>query len=574
VSKINQTPMKYFLALLLVLPLSAIQPPAGGTRIATQPPSAYVFASHGKQQSLPDGVVQMHVTKADPSQPFAAQHSVTATAPQKIAKGSPLLAIIRCRSVDSPRATLIAKWQHGAAPYPAFSSYFELALSREWQDYPVLLMAESDIASDRLQFILLAAQQVQRVEISRVELFHYPPKTDVSHFPRTRRTYEGREPNAPWRKAAQERIETMRKANLSATFVDEKGQPLARKKVTLDLKRHAFGFGSAVNVDYLTRTTPDAEQYRRIVEENFSMVVFENDLKDFPWEPKLSADRKKQRNDQLNASFQWLKDRHIAVRGHYLMQTARPHNLHGKDAAFVKQHFLDSTRERMNFVGDRVCEWDVINHPVAWQGADLLTKQPGLERLDREVFDLARSLSKGPFFVNEDQIFRPGPQSDGTYEYLAALKKEGYPVAGLGNQAHFDESFLPSPMEVLAMTDRFAQVVPKQIITEYDVVTSADEELAADFTRDLLIATFSHPAYHGFLLWGFWEGSHWKPQAASWNRDWSIRLRGQVFLDLINREWHTRVELTTDNNGKVSWRGFPGWYQADLGETRQWIEAK
>ncbi|TAE91880.1 MAG: hypothetical protein EAZ81_04775 [Verrucomicrobia bacterium] len=274
--------MKSFLALLFTLPTLAIDIPAGGTRIVTHPPSAYVFASHGKQQSLAQGVMQLQVTKADPAQPFAAQHSVTATTPQKIAKGSPLLAIIRCRSVDAPRGTLIAKWQEGAAPYPAFSSYSEIGLSREWQEYPVLLMAESDISSDRLQFILLAAQQAQTVEISQVSLFHYPPNTDVSSFPRTRRTYEGRDPDAAWRKEARARIETMRKADLSATFLDEKGQPIAGKKVTLDLKRHAFGFGSAVNVDNLTRTTPDTEQYRRIIEEHFSMVVFENDLKDFP----------------------------------------------------------------------------------------------------------------------------------------------------------------------------------------------------------------------------------------------------------------------------------------------------
>lgn len=570
----THTHMKSLLSLLFIMPILALEIPAGGTRIVTDAPSAYVFPSHGKQQSLPEQVVQLQVTKADPAQPFAAQHSVMATTTQKIAKGSPLLAIIRCRSVDAPRATLIAKWQEGAAPYPAFSSYFELSLTREWQEYPVLLMAENDIASDRLQFILLAAQQVQTVEISQVSLFHYPPKTDVSSFPRTRRTYEGREPQAAWRKEALERIERIRKAELSATFVDESGQPLAGQKVVLELKRHAFGFGSAVNVDLLTRQSKDAEQYRRLVDEHFSMVVFENDLKDFAWDPQFSPQQKNARNAALDASFEWLQGRHIAVRGHYLMQTARPHNLHGKAADVVKKHFLDSTKERMAFVGDRVCEWDVINHPVAWQGADLLTKVPGLERLDREVFDLAKSMSRLPFFVNEDQIFRPGPQSDGTYDYLVGLKKDGYPVAGLGNQAHFDESFLPSPMEILAMTDRFAQVVPKQIITEFDVVTSADEELAADFTRDLMIATFSHPAYHGFLLWGFWEGSHWKPQAASWNRDWSIRPRGQVFLDLIHREWHTRVELTTDKNGKVSWRGFPGWYQADLGEKRQWIEAK
>ena len=140
----------------------------------------------------------------------------------------------------------------------------------------------------------------------------------------------------------------------------------------------------------------------------------------------------------------------------------------------------------------------------------------------------------------------------------------GLTVHGLGNQAHFHETYLPSPEHLLAVTDRFAEVVPHQCITEYDIVTTEDEELAADYTRDVLIAAFSHPAYTSFLLWGFWEGSHWKPEAASWNKDWSIRKRGEVLEEWIGRRWHTEVTSKTNAKGRVKWRGFPGWYDVQV----------
>ena len=76
-----------------------------------------------------------------------------------------------------------------------------------------------------------------------------------------------------------------------------------------------------------------------------------------------------------------------------------------------------------------------------------------------------------------------------------------------------------------------------------------------------MIACFSHPAYTGFLLWGFWEGRHWKPEAASWNQDWTIRKRGEVLEEWIGRRWNTTVTLTTGKEGDVRWRGFPGWYE-------------
>jgi GH35 family endo-1,4-beta-xylanase len=167
-------------------------------------------------------------------------------------------------------------------------------------------------------------------------------------------------------------------------------------------------------------------------------------------------------------------------------------------------------------------------------------------------------------FVNEDQLFRPGPQSDGTWTYLNDLKIAGIKIDGLGNQAHIHESYLPSPEHVLAVTDHFAKLVPEQSITEFDIKTVADEELAADYTRDLLIACFSHPAYTSFLWWGFWEGSHWEPTAASWKKDWTILKRGEVMEEWLGKRWRTEVTLTTDAAGRVEWRGFPGHYDIKI----------
>ena len=278
----------------------------------------------------------------------------------------------------------------------------------------------------------------------------------------------------------------------------------------------------------------------------------------------------------MNGAFAWLEARQIGVRGHYLMQVATPFNLHDiKDDEVIRERILSSVKQRISFVGDRVIEWDVINHPIAWNGAEMLNKRAGLKQIDRETFRLARSLTALPFFVNEDQVFRPGPQCDETFEYIKALNEAGLTVAGLGNQAHFHESYLPSPEHLLAITDRFAKIVPHQAITEFDVITTEDEELAADYTRDVLIAVFSHPAYSSFLLWGFWEGTHWKPEAASWNKDWTIRKRGEVLEEWIGHRWHTELTVKSDATGLVHWRGFPGWYELRVGDqTPILLEAK
>lgn len=52
-------------------------------------------------------------------------------------------------------------------------------------------------------------------------------------------------------------------------------------------------------------------------------------------------------------------------------------------------------------------------------------------------------------------------------------------------------------------------------ITEFDL-HSPDEALQAYHTRDFLIACHSHPLVTGFTVWGFGQGAHWKPDAATY----------------------------------------------------------
>lgn len=547
--------------------LHALEIPPGGIDVrGSASLEASASATAGKVEALALGK-RISITQPDAARAYAAQF--TAALSEGAAKKERVLAIIKARAVGgSESGEVLAKLQLRAAPYTSFGNSIGLGIHREWTEQPVVFVADADVPAGKASVALLCGHKEQSIEVESIRVLKYPATTDLGIFPRAtliKRSYPGREPDAPWRKAALERIEQHRKADLSLTVKDVNGSPLADTDVKLRLRRHAFGFGSAVVAKRFNGESEDDRRYREIIDRLFSIVVFENDLKDGNWSPDFDESRKKRRNEELDHAFAWLSERHIPVRGHYLMQVATPFNLHDvKDSAVIRDRTLASVKERLAFVNDRVVEWDVINHPIAWNGADMLNKRPGLEQLDREVFTLARSLTRLPFFINEDQVFRPGPQHDDTLAYIKKLNKAELKVAGLGNQAHFHESYLPSPEHLLEVTDEFAEVVPHQSITEYDIVTTEDEELAADYTRDVLISVFSHPAYTSFLIWGFWEGSHWKPEAASWSKDWSIRKRGEVLEEWIGRRWNTEVTLKTDASGHVKWRGFPGWYEVQL----------
>ena len=56
------------------------------------------------------------------------------------------------------------------------------------------------------------------------------------------------------------------------------------------------------------------------------------------------------------------------------------------------------------------------------------------------------------------------------------------------------------------------------------------------------------------------EGRHWKPHAALYRRDWSIKPAGQAWKDLVFDDWWTDARGRTDNQGRFTARGFHGQY--------------
>jgi len=84
----------------------------------------------------------------------------------------------------------------------------------------------------------------------------------------------------------------------------------------------------------------------------------------------------------------------------------------------------------------------------------------------------------------------------------------------------------------------------------------------ADYTRDFMTIVFSHAAVKSFLFWGFWANSHWLPDGAFFNSDWTIRPHGEAYKELVFNQWWTKkTDKTTDSQGNVSFEGFLGTYK-------------
>ena len=120
-----------------------------------------------------------------------------------------------------------------------------------------------------------------------------------------------------------------------------------------------------------------------------------------------------------------------------------------------------------------------------------------------------------------------------------------------------------APTAVLSDLDLLAVEKLPIEITEFDVNTK-DEELQGDYTRDFLIACYSHPAMRGFVMWGFYEPKHWKPLAAMYRKDWSEKPNLKAWRDLVLNQWTTRLDTETSDEGRVTARGHKGRYTLNV----------
>lgn len=81
---------------------------------------------------------------------------------------------------------------------------------------------------------------------------------------------------------------------------------------------------------------------------------------------------------------------------------------------------------------------------------------------------------------------------------------------------------------------------------------------------DFMTISFSHPSVDAFIIWGFWEGAHWRANegGAIIRRDWSLRPAAEAFDRLVNRTWRTNTTVKTGRTGQIGVSAFYGGYTA------------
>ncbi len=487
---------------------------------------------------------------------WAIQLSQPIVAP--VRKGDVLLARLWVRCIESMTGEGSAGFvfEQNVEPYTK-SAEMRLGASRQWVEHFVPFRAAEDYGPGDAVVNIRLGYDRQTIEIAGLSVINYTNAVRYEDLPRTKLTYAGREPDAAWRREAEARIDKHRKQDLRVRVVDDEGAPIDGATIELNQTRHAFGFGTAVDANHLMADTANGRVYRETVEKYFNLAVFENDMK---WPALFDG-----YPAQTDAALGWLIERGFVVRGHTLIWPSwrwMPSRLrdYADDPEQLRRITDEHVRRTVKHFHPLLSDWDVVNEPYSER--DLIELLGG-DAVMVDWFRAARAASPGVrLFVNDFGIFDSGrginEHEEHFFNTIRFLIEQGAPIGGIGIQSHFT-SDLPAPAEIVRTLDRFATFRLPIVSTELSIDLE-DRQLQADYLRDYMTAVFSHPAVDGIMLWGFWSGRHWRPQAGLWADDWSIRPHGEAFLELIQHRWRTHVTQQTDKRGEIVIRGFRGRY--------------
>lgn len=382
--------------------------------------------------------------------------------------------------------------------------------------------------------------------------------------------YPGAEPDAPWRAAAASRIEDHRKAGHSVRVVDASGAPVPGAQVQVAMQQHAFGFGSAVQAFRLRDNASQHAEYKNKVAELFNLATLENNLKWPAWEGEWGS--LWSQAGAINA-IDWLNGQGIDARGHVMVwpgesnlpadlrQLLSDDSLSPAEQQVVRDRIATHIASIAGVTDGKVVAWDVINETRT--NNDLMRELAEGDAAMVTWFEQARAASPdAKLYLNDFGILNSwgrGSNRDQYFSTLEALQQQGAAIDGVGFQGHFRESDITGPEELWSIMDRFEALGLDMQVTEFDFETT-DEELQAQYTRDFLTAMFAHEGVDDVILWGFWEDAHWRPDAAMFRSDWSIKPNGEAYLDLLFNEWWTDEVLQADEAGEAIVRGFKGDY--------------
>ena len=487
---------------------------------------------------------------------------ITIPTSESVAAGDVLVASFYARKIkcvdESGFSKINATYEAIDVDWTKFQNNTE-EVPETWTKYRYAFTVSKELKAGAAHYCLRVGFRYQTVQFGGLEIVNYGKRADLSVLAPEKvikTSYYGREDGALWREEALRRIEKYRKNDMTVHVADENGNPVPNAKVSANMTRSEFLWGTAVNEKRAFNTRRTSIFYDGILSDKFNSITLESNMKPAAF---------RIRNCVYGVNF--ARENNMYFRAHAVLWDAPNH--------FPAEITADSTEEEVydfclrhaskliyNF-GDSFDEIDVVNEPLNNStfrdkyGTDFIVK------LYQAVHDMAPNAR---LFLNETGMVG----NDTNWPSAAKLKgiidellEKGAPLEGLGMQNH--AAGMIYPQVLYNQLDYIAENLKYISITEYDYLSNLSDntealQIEADYLRDSIIMAYSHPKMTGFTMWGFGDLGHWRLNAPLYFETYAPKPALKYWNQYVWGEWFTQEEAVTDENGNAVIRGHRGDY--------------
>lgn len=402
-------------------------------------------------------------------------------------------------------------------------------------------------------------------------------------------------------------IEKYRKGDCRLRFCDKDGKPQAGKKVKITQKTHDFKYGANI---FMLDEFPEEEcnaRYREYYKKYFNLATvpfYWDGLEPEEGKPRYDADSPKvYRRPAPDLCVNYCEENGVLPKLHCLVYDKFiPEWLPLDDMAAMEKLYEQRFAQIAERYSGRLYEVEVINELLCesgWKFKSAISSK-------RDIIEWSFALAK-KYFKNDVLVINEGNPLIHTDEkgyrnayfmMVDAALERGTPIHKIGLQHHsFTGARATNEQEYMAAVEAGNPLFDPSVIlkgldihaahglplemTEITVPTFGDTEedelLQADLLDLIYTCFFSHPMMETVVYWNLPDGYAYNAPGRIWNEN---QCRGGLFhhdmtpkkaadrlYELFNKRWHTDLELVTDADGYVSFRGFYGDYSAEVDGT-------
>jgi GH35 family endo-1,4-beta-xylanase len=333
--------------------------------------------------------------------------------------------------------------------------------------------------------------------------------------------------------------------------------------------------GEADKLDDIFETLGDdtyRSQYRHVIHEGFAALVPEEPLL---WESTSRSGEEDYRfSDEVIGQLKAENGGVDGAQGHCVFWPKRvhlPENLRKADKGQVVEALFNKRLEVIRRYPE-VKRWVLVNEPVQHtprveDGVDrnelVLNPRDDID-IYVELFKKAKEANpEAKLIVNEYNILSR-EKLDDYIAFISELRAKGAPIDGIGVQGHVGSPDEYSIERVQESLDKLARLGLPITVTEFDVPGTAFENEAdrAQYFEDMLTIFYGNENVEGVYIWGIQDKTHWrgKERAGLYDENFNPNEAGTV-LEEKQKDWKTETTVTTDNEGRAQFVGFPGVYR-------------